>query len=324
MARSQRYNVFRYRLWQIYTAPYFAYKNAPALWRFRNREQFKNFKGYRQQIRDGELEIVRQLEADGLALSSLETFFPDDPDILNRLKKAADASIAIGAKKANAKEFLRYFFRSDREQVDYGHAFMSLSLHVPFLEIVSAYFQTFARLEYVTGNIALPTGGERDPQASQKWHRDPGVYKNCKIFVYLTDVDEQAGPFTYVRGTQPGGPLSRIARHPFFGQGSYYPRASVVTKAFADKNVAQKIFPAHGKAGTIIFANTMGMHRGGYAIDRERHMLTFYYRPIHRGRPLREVFFNPPETETIPRIVYEALSPTGRSRNESAEIDPIA
>ena len=45
----------------------------------------------------------------------------------------------------------------------------------------------------------MPEGSEA--VSSQRWHRDPEDRKLCKVFIYLNDVDENAGHFTYVKGS---------------------------------------------------------------------------------------------------------------------------
>jgi len=109
------------------------------------------------------------------------------------------------------------------------------------------------------------------PQQSQGWHRDPGDKKICKIFLYVNDVDETAGPFMYVRGSQYGGVYRR-----FFPQRlprGYYPPEGAVEKIIP----STEIQTLTGKAGTIIFADTTGIHRGGYATKKERIMFTAAY-----------------------------------------------
>src|ERR687883_119706 len=50
----------------------------------------------------------------------------------------------------------------------------------------------------------LPT--EEPPKLSQLWHRDWDDVVNLKLFVYLSEVTDESGPFTFAPGTQPAGP----------------------------------------------------------------------------------------------------------------------
>ena len=50
----------------------------------------------------------------------------------------------------------------------------------------------------------------RPARDSQLWHRDPANDEHLlKVFVYLTDVDEGAGPFMYAAGTHPEGDVKQ-------------------------------------------------------------------------------------------------------------------
>ena len=56
-----------------------------------------------------------------------------------------------------------------------------------------------------------------DPSAetrvkSQQWHRDPWDEHITKVFVYFSDVDEDAGPFEYVPQEPPGSGTATSGR----------------------------------------------------------------------------------------------------------------
>jgi hypothetical protein len=94
--------------------------------------------------------------------------------------------------------------------------------------------------------------------------------------MYLNDVDEFAGPFTYVRGSQP---TSKNSYSKLFRQklpwGSYPEESAVLAKTSSEDQ-----FVATGSAGTIIFCDTAGLHRGGFAKTKERVMATGFF-PSH-------------------------------------------
>ena len=51
----------------------------------------------------------------------------------------------------------------------------------------------------------LPVEQSELPVDSERWHRDHEDRKIVKLYLYLVDVEEQMGPFTYIRSSQPGG-----------------------------------------------------------------------------------------------------------------------
>ena len=92
-----------------------------------------------------------------------------------------------------------------------------------------------------------------------------------KAFIYLSDVDESAGPFTYVIGSTYGKRYGRLfPQHPPLGS---YPPEGAVEAAVSPEHVRVMT----GQAGTVIFCDTTGIHRGGYATGRERLMFTAFY-----------------------------------------------
>jgi hypothetical protein len=127
------------------------------------------------------------------------------------------------------------------------------------------------KLKYMTLNETIPVGDEA-PQHSQKWHRDPEEKRQMKTFIYLNDVDSETGPFTYVKRSQFGSPIYGNLFPQELPLG-VYPPDGAVEKAVA----AEDIISATGKAGTLIFCDTAGLHRGGYAKSKSRMMFTGFY-----------------------------------------------
>jgi hypothetical protein len=89
---------------------------------------------------------------------------------------------------------------------------------------------------------------------SQRWHRDPDDRVILKTFLYLRDVDEDNGPFCYIPGTHRAGPLrQKIGR-------LNYPKPGVVERKFSPSR--RQV--CTGKAGTLVFCDTTGFHKGGH------------------------------------------------------------
>jgi Phytanoyl-CoA dioxygenase (PhyH) len=153
--------------------------------------------------------------------------------------------------------------------VDLRDRFMQISLSHPILSIVCGYFGMFSRLAGVELWYNVPTNG---PDVfSQRWHRDSEDRKNVKVFLYLRDVDSATGPFCYIPETHNGGRYKRF--FPQTIETSNYPPEGAVEKKFA--MVEKKV--CVGKAGTLIFADTTGFHKGGHPTARGRLLFTAYY-----------------------------------------------
>ena len=102
---------------------------------------------------------------------------------------------------------------------------------------------------------------------SQRWHRDTGNKKYVKMFIYLNNVDKGAGPFVFVKKSQPGGKWYKL-----FPQLNPYSEKSGRVEDSALENAVPKedILECTGKAGTLVFADTVGLHKGSYSTTASR------------------------------------------------------
>jgi ectoine hydroxylase-related dioxygenase (phytanoyl-CoA dioxygenase family) len=125
----------------------------------------------------------------------------------------------------------------------------------------------WSKLEYVDVWYTAPAGSD-ERRASQRWHRDFNDRHLLKAFLYLVDVDEATGPFEYVPRSAPGGELDRL--WPWRPLGENYPPEDEFAESIDGRSVT---FTA--PKGTIIFCDTSGFHRGGFATANPRVLATF-------------------------------------------------
>jgi hypothetical protein len=137
------------------------------------------------------------------------------------------------------------------------------------LDIANAYLGMWAKLEYVDVWYTPPVEAP-ERRSSQRWHRDFNDRHLLKAFLYLVDVDEETGPFEYVPRTAPGNELDHL--WPWRPLGDNYPPEQELAEKIADRTVS---FTA--PKGTIIFCNTCGFHRGGFAKAKARALATVTY-----------------------------------------------
>jgi hypothetical protein len=140
-----------------------------------------------------------------------------------------------------------------------------------FLDLANAYLGLWSKLEYVDLWYTPPTNID-DRRASQRWHRDFNDRLLLKAFLYLLDVDEEAGPFEYVPRSFPGGPLGDLWPWAPGGTESY-PPAEEFDRRLADARIETFAAPR----GTLILCNTAGFHRGGFARSKPRALATWTY-----------------------------------------------
>ena len=152
-------------------------------------------------------------------------------------------------------------------QLGLDDPWLRLGTNLRLLDLANAYLGMWSKLEYVDVWYTPPAAAD-ERRSSQRWHRDFNDRHLLKAFVYLVDVDEETGPFEYVPRSAPGGELDRL--WPWRPLGDNYPPEDELERRIDGRAVT---FTA--AKGTIIFCNTSGFHRGGFAKTKPRVLATF-------------------------------------------------
>jgi hypothetical protein len=113
-----------------------------------------------------------------------------------------------------------------------------------------------------------PTG-----DGMQRFHRDTDDWRFLTLFIYLTDVDEGAGPHQLVAGSHTVAGMTRLLE----GVRSRSPTEQVIDpqqsfevdtyfrptfSAFVEDQLRDSTINIGGPAGTVFIANTVAIHRG--------------------------------------------------------------
>ena len=155
------------------------------------------------------------------------------------------------------------------------------------LSLAGAYLGCCPTLSSVGLRWSFPSAAEASDV--QRFHRDPDDWRFVKLFVYLTDVDENSGPHVFVQGSHRTD-VERRAR-------SY--DMTKIEKVFG-RDAAKTVT---GGRGTAFMADTAGIHMGKPPSDRPRLMLiaqysllpvfAFNYRPLNlQPRPSVDPYVN--------------------------------
>lgn len=228
-----------------------------------------------RQSTNGEVSrVISELDQRGIAITTAQTLLGPD-SCYNELKVAvdnleshmADQIATARANVDNPKAWKSFTLQllGKRPLLDPDEIYVRFALQKPVLQIANAYFGMYTRLRFYNIWHTLPTN--LSPRQSQLWHRDPEDRYIFKMFVLLSNVDDRAGPFTYAAGSHPKGGLRR------------YPAYTVTKKDRArrstDSQMAEVVSPNKwvkgvGTEGTIIFADTRGFHKGGFACEQDR------------------------------------------------------
>ena len=107
--------------------------------------------------------------------------------------------------------------------------------------------------------------------ANTRYHHVDSFCKEFKSFVYLDDVDEGNGPFTYIRGSHKN--IYRRLKKQILGNKTGSP-TSLYEKDI--KMLLKDETKILGPAGTLILADVRGIHRGSPQTERSRSVLVNY------------------------------------------------
>jgi len=223
--------------------------------------------------------IVSELSADGYSVVSFSDAIGDE-SVWNAIEDQAARFVAeTEAGLAADGEALRV--RAGKEFVVRLHSFgAELGNEDPWfavcasrrmLDVANTYLSLWSKLQYVDLWYSVPQPPDADRKASQRWHRDFNDKHLLKVFLYLVDVDEGTGPFEYVPGSAPGG---RYAQEwPWQPLGDNYPPGGELEKRIPADGIRTFTAPK----GTMVFCNTSGFHRGGFATVSPRVLATATY-----------------------------------------------
>ena len=227
-------------------------------------------------LTDAQQLVVDRLRSDGIALVPFQDLFPEETwrtlaegvsDWAEEVAGRTDELLARDDDKAYlARRFLaRRTGESKQRRWKFAldDPWLRLGLSDSMLGIVNAYRGERTRLIDIDNWYTIPDPTAEDRIESQCWHRDAWDNHIVKVFVYFNDVDPEAGPFEYVRGSPQGGRYGDL--WPWAVEGVYPPQEEV--EAAIDDADRLTIT---GPAGTVIFCDTSGLHRGGWARSRPR------------------------------------------------------
>lgn len=244
-----------------------------------NRRSRRRFREDRPQLDDIQEQIVSDLEADGYSSLSFGELFPAEETWSAIETEAAQFVSETEAALTGDADALRV--REGKEFVVRRHSYgVELGLDDPWLrvcasrrmlDVANAYLDLWSKLEYVDVWYSRPQPEEANRVSSQRWHRDFNDRRLVKTFLYLVDVDEGTGPFQYVPGSAPGGAKGDL--WPWRPLGENYPPESELEPQIAGDGA--RVFT--GPKGTLLFCNTAGFHRGGFATTKPRVLATATY-----------------------------------------------
>lgn len=224
------------------------------------------------------IEIINSLNKNGVAVANLSDFFTDSNSVLDKLNERFDQL------SANRGESYMNDNSSYNKELSLNPTLSedpdlaNLVFEETFSIIGNEYLELIPRFGVCQEFIAKPTV-ENKRTSSRVWHRDGADKRIMKVFVYLNDVSAENGPFEYIKGTHFKGAFKDVGSLNAMGingrGGLENGYDGIVDNLLSIKN--DLFFQGVGKKGSVIFADTSGIHRGGHCVEGERRMIHLAY-----------------------------------------------
>lgn len=265
------------------------------VWRhIRNKRARRLYRERSTTLKPAEAAVLATLRRQGIAIARISDFFPagvfeelkqfverrwQEPDVKERFAKRDD--VLVGGRPKDKSYFLINLWDGPAV-LDLTHPFLRFSLAEPILRVVNAYLNMFAKFRGWRLETTVPMPEHINASSSQRWHRDEEDSRTLvKTFLYLNDVDDETGPFMYLKYSHPGG------RH----RGLFPARPPRGTPPMPENEgrfiPQEDIQVCTGRAGALVFCDTSGLHKGGFAKTRERFMYTSVYTTSASPWPIR-------------------------------------
>ncbi len=242
-------------------------------------------RAYREHTRplDGvERPLVEELRATGLARTTISTLLPDidwerlqaeargwlETPAVREREQAYRTSVERNEEHGKKDYLVRMFGVAGDAVVDAGSPWLSFFLHDRLLAVVNGYLGVFSKLNAIDVWDTVPVVHEGADSGSQRWHRDPEDSRLVKVFLYLSDVGADAGAMQYVVHSRRGDRYGRLWPQKF-PTGNYPPPGALERIVDAKDRI-----DCSGPAGTLLFVDTCGFHRGGRATTARRVLTT--------------------------------------------------
>jgi hypothetical protein len=239
---------------------------------------------------DEQQQVMRGLDDQGYSIVPVTEFFPGtDGDVWGKLRGESDKFIARveaererrlakeakkGRKKGLGKgDYIMRLLGKEVPTLPADDPWLRIGIDDRVLDVVNSYFGLWSKLTYVDLWYTPPAAPGVDRVSSQRWHRDYNDDRLVKVFIYLTDINEDTGPLEYVPGSALGGKYGNEWPWKPVSNDLYPPQDE-----FAQRIPESEYLSLTGPEGSMIFCNTSGFHRGGYATgDRPRVMAVYNY-----------------------------------------------
>jgi hypothetical protein len=266
------------------------------------------------ELDDVQRAAVEALRADGIAVTDARSLLGDElweealADAQPFIRETEEATRNVGPRPTDKDELIirRFLTRvgmkvdgkkPEKPRFSIGAPWLRIAAAEPLVDVVNSYRGQLTRLYEVDEWFTVPYPSASERIASQEWHRDPEDAHVVKVFVYFTDVDEEAGPFEYVRGSAAGGRYDHL--WPWAEGHRYVAEDDLESAVLPDDRLT-----VTGPAGTMFVVDTGGFHRGGFARTKPRALSTSTYLPPDARKRRFKVDYTGQEESLSPQVRF--------------------
>ncbi len=169
------------------------------------------------------------------------------------------------------------------EEVIHAPHLLELANHPDILAAAELWFGCKPTIDNIGASWSYP--GRETAKGAQRFHRDFDCSRSFKLFIYLTDVDQDAGPHVYVRGS------SRTAR--------LESARAQTDEAIHETFGKDAVMTLEAPAGSWFLEDVYGFHKGLLPKTKPRLLVGIEYNlypsPLAPKRPVldRDERFDP-------------------------------
>jgi len=155
----------------------------------------------------------------------------------------------------------------------------------PFITgIGRAYMGADLQNFFTMANKVVPVPG--NVGSGGGWHRDTVHERQFKSILYLTDVTEETGAFTYLPGSHRLSDLFKTIAFAGIRYAQYQYTDAEIDRIVQKSGVEPKTIS--GKAGSLILVDSSGIHRGRPILTGVRYAMANYFYDPDTIRRMRE------------------------------------
>jgi len=210
--------------------------------------------------------IVQEVKENGIAFSSVKDLFNENqlglfnkgieffngfmkaPHIIERCNRIAQGNPI----QDRSKWFEITQYEYLKSGIGLDNPIVQMYMQDVFIDMATEFHGVLPKVRNILTWIH-PQNPIQQERNSQVWHRDQEDWEIFKVFVLFSNVGPNNGPTQYVKKTQHGGKYDKITNN-MNGQS---------TSVFTFPVPEEEIVSSEGPAGTIVFMNTNGLHKGG-------------------------------------------------------------